>query len=115
MNRKLMDAAAIVALVVVGALGVLGGCSDGEPFDRPLSTVENSITNPRTPKASTGPGAISQPGGPGGPGGGCPSFNGQTPAGCDPANIRTICNDGTGSCSAGSGTCSGHGGVCRTL
>ncbi len=44
----------------------------------------------------------------------CP-LNGMITRGCDPADVRTICNDGTLSCSTGPGTCSTHDGICVTF
>ena len=59
----------LLAIAGVSVCVAAVGCSDGEPFDRPLSTVENSIENPRTPKAPAAripPGASAGGGGPGG-------------------------------------------------
>jgi hypothetical protein len=47
MNRKLVDAMALVGVLVMAAVVALGGCADGELTDVPLAAIPNSVQDPR--------------------------------------------------------------------
>ncbi len=116
MSTLLLMAALVVA-ALVGCEDNIGAKAHLPPNIGAVTLIPAPVANVATPTptpttvADTDPGTLA-------PGVvspvACP-FNGQVTRGCDPAQVRSICNDGTGSCSTGSGTCSGHGGVCVTL
>lgn len=124
--RKLATIATMVVLIGLAA-ALFAGCNDdadkaymppfigvdpatgGQPVV--LAPDADPATDPVQDVAALPP-AVTAPPVAGGPA--C-AFNGRVTRGCNPAQIKSICNDGTGSCSTGPGTCSGHGGVCVTL
>lgn len=117
--RKLATMATMVVLIGLAA-ALFAGCNDdADKAYLPPFIGTDPATGGQVPagvpltEADLAPGVVALP-----PGTTTPAncvFNGRVTSGCDPAQIKSICNDGTGSCSTGSGTCSGHGGVCATL
>lgn len=113
--RKLGTLAMMVILVGLAA-ALFAGCNDdAQKAYLPPNIGTDPATGGQAPAAANDldpvavvlPPAVQLPAG-------C-TFNGRVTRGCTAAQVKSICNDGTGSCSTGPGTCSGHGGVCATL